>query len=98
MALKYIYTLILIAGFGTKGYLQNITILPYLQDASPHSINILWETDGDNESIVEWGENEELTFSSFGIAYTSEGDFKVFTITPPSSFYFMPKRQFNRRY
>ncbi|MEZ4891727.1 MAG: fibronectin type III domain-containing protein [Saprospiraceae bacterium] len=34
---------------------QNISIQPYLQDATPQSIFILWETDSEEESIVEWG-------------------------------------------
>ena len=34
---------------------QIIKVQPYLQDASPNSIYILWETDSMDESIVEWG-------------------------------------------
>ena len=35
-------------------------IQPYLQDANPNSIKVLWETSNGEESIVEWGENEKL--------------------------------------
>ena len=52
---------------------QNITILPYLQDAHPTSIYIMWETDADEESIVEWGFDDQLGNETIGVAYTSEG-------------------------
>jgi hypothetical protein len=56
---------------------QTITIQPYLQDASPHSISILWETDSEEESIVEWGPTEALGNQTLGIAYPSSGDARV---------------------
>ena len=56
---------------------QNITIQPYLQDAHPNRISILWETDSDEESIVEWGLTNSLGNSTIGIAYPSEGDARV---------------------
>lgn len=52
---------------------QTITIQPYLQDANPNSIFILWETDSQEESIVEWGNTEALGNETIGIAYTSNG-------------------------
>lgn len=52
---------------------QEITIKPYLQDASPHSIYILWETDSGAESLVEWGLTDTLGNHSEGISYASEG-------------------------
>ena len=33
----------------------NLVVEPYLQNATPNSINILWETDSESESILEWG-------------------------------------------
>jgi hypothetical protein len=56
---------------------QSITIQPYLQDASPHSISVLWETDSEEESIVEWGSTEALGNQTLGIAYPSSGDARV---------------------
>ncbi len=47
-------------------YSQLILIQPYLQDAQPNSIKILWETDGGEESIVEWGPTPELGHSATG--------------------------------
>lgn len=50
---------------------QTITIQPYLQDVTPQSINILWETDANAESIVEWGQTTELGNTTLGISYPS---------------------------
>ncbi|MEL6835863.1 MAG: FN3 domain-containing metallophosphoesterase family protein [Bacteroidota bacterium] len=52
---------------------QSIRIQPYLQDVEPNQAHILWETDSEEESIVEWGLTEALGFETSGIAYTSEG-------------------------
>ncbi len=48
---------------------QNIIVPPYLQDASPHSILISWETDSLTQSIVEWGLTENLGESTMGGAF-----------------------------
>ena len=56
---------------------QEITSQPYLQDVSPHEIYILWETDSNEESIVEWGETESLGNSTEGIAYVSNGSLRI---------------------
>lgn len=56
---------------------QVITIQPYLQDASPNDIYILWETDMEEQSIVEWGLTESLGNSTEGISYPSDGDAKI---------------------
>ncbi len=37
-----------------------ILVQPYLQDAEPNSIVIMWETTSGEESIVEWGTTEKL--------------------------------------
>ncbi|MCB0644470.1 MAG: metallophosphoesterase family protein, partial [Phaeodactylibacter sp.] len=52
---------------------QTITIQPYLQDVSPHEISILWETDAETESVVEWGLSDTLGNTATGSAYTSNG-------------------------
>lgn len=56
---------------------QSIRIQPYLQDAEPNAIHILWETDNGEESIVEWGLSEDLGFETTGTAYASNGDARV---------------------
>ncbi len=54
-----------------SGQAQNILIGPYLQDATPHSMYILWETDSGDESIVEWGLEANLGKSTSGTAVTT---------------------------
>lgn len=61
-------------------YAQNIKVQPYLQDASPHSIFILWETDGSDESIVEWGLTNALGNLTSGIAQPSQGNNRIHTV------------------
>src|SRR5690606_12119349 len=46
-----------------------LLIQPYLQDAEPNSIKIMWETSKGEESIVEWGLTPKLGKKSKGIAY-----------------------------
>ena len=45
-----------------------ILVQPYLQDAEPNSIVIMWETSSGEESIVEWGTTEKLGKKAFGKA------------------------------
>lgn len=37
-----------------------ILVKPYLQDVSPNSAYVMWETSSGSESVVEWGETEAL--------------------------------------
>ena len=56
---------------------QTIKVQPYLQDASPNSIFILWETDSVSESIVEWGLTNALGNTAIGTANSSVNDAKI---------------------
>ena len=69
--------LFLLNFLGAHSNAQNISIQPYLQDATPHSIFILWETDSEEESIVEWGTTNALGNESVGISYISNGTARV---------------------
>ena len=60
---------------------QNITIQPYLQDAGPHTISILWGTDGDEESIVEWGLTDSLGNKTIGITDSIVGPARVHEVS-----------------
>ena len=53
---------------------QTIKVQPYLQDASPNSIYILWETDSISEAIVEWGLSDALGNTTIGTSQNSLGD------------------------
>ena len=37
------------------GFSQNFVVTPYLQNGSPTSMTILWETDDPNDGYVDWG-------------------------------------------
>ena len=56
---------------------QIIKVNPYLQDATPHSIVIMWETDTNEESTVEWGLTNALGEEISGTAFTSEGNARI---------------------
>ncbi len=53
-----------------------IEVQPYLQDAEPHQITIMWQTNQGEESIVEWGLSSKLGTktkgTSFDINYTEK--------------------------
>ena len=61
-------------------FTQVIKVNPYLQDASPNSIFILWETDFGEESIVEWGESEVLGNITLGSFEISVGTSRIHTV------------------
>ncbi len=44
-------------------------VKPYLQDAEPTSIKIMWETSSEGESIVEWGRTPKLAENTSGTSY-----------------------------
>lgn len=56
---------------------QTIYIQPYLQDALPNSIYILWETDDQNNGTVEWGLTEDLGNSVTATSEVIEGAYRV---------------------
>lgn len=60
---------------------QNINVGPYLQDAEPSSIKIMWETSSGNESTVEWGTSNALGNSSSGIFIAGNGLSRIHTTT-----------------
>ena len=53
---------------------QTFSVLPYLQDASPHEMVVLWETTAGEESIVEWGlAADALENTATGISFSPAG-------------------------
>ena len=53
---------------------------PYLQNATQSSIYILWETDSNIESMVEWGAWPDLGEIATGTSITSYGSNKLHTV------------------
>jgi hypothetical protein len=56
---------------------QSIKVQPYLQNASPNSVFILWETDSLTESIVEWGLTDGLGNMTVGTSSNSVGTAQI---------------------
>ena len=72
---------------------QEFIVQPYLQNATPNSISILWETDSDSPSIVEWGLVQFLNESTSGNSFTNYGNSKIHTVeltdlTPNTRYYY----------
>lgn len=47
---------------------QNFIVKPYLQDATPNSITIMWETDYGDDSVVKWGLDTNVENTTTSIA------------------------------
>jgi hypothetical protein len=56
---------------------QTFNVKPYLQNATPTSIHIMWETTFGDESIVNWGESDGLGNSTLGEAQTGQGNYRI---------------------
>jgi acid phosphatase type 7 len=67
--------------FCTFAFSVNIKVSPYLQDASPHEITIMWETDSNEQSIVEYGLNISLGNIEIGSSQISSGLSQIHTVT-----------------
>ena len=57
-----------------------LVVNPYLQNATPNSMHILWETDSDSQTIVEWGLSPFLTESTSGTSFSNYGNSKIHTV------------------
>ncbi len=86
---------ILLASFflSTLGFSQTINVQPYLQDAEPTSIRIMWETTNSDESLVEWGTTQALGNSTSGAAFVGSGasrmhDTQLTDLTPATRYYY----------
>ena len=55
-------------------------VYPYLQDATPNSMYVLWETDSESQSIVEWGEYAFLTEATTGTSFINYGNSRIHTV------------------
>lgn len=72
---------------------QSILVNPYLQLALPTSIHILWETNTNNESIVQYGTTGDLGSSVSGTAFNSLGgtihhDVLISGLMPGTRYYY----------
>ena len=70
-----------------------LMVKPYLQSATPNSIKILWETDSDSQTTLEWGLGQFLTESTEGSSFSNYGTSKIHTVeltnlTPNTRYYY----------
>lgn len=56
---------------------QTINTGPWLQDAEPSSIRIMWETTTGDESTVQWGTTQALGGSASGTVITGNGNSRI---------------------
>ncbi len=74
------YPLALLVG-ATGLHAQTLLVQPYLQDAEPDRMSILWETSAGTESTVEYGTTVSLGGTASGTAFTSSGTNLIHTVT-----------------
>ena len=55
-------------------------VKPYLQNATPNSIYILWETDSNSDTRVEWGTSTFLGNITSGTALYNSGNSQIHTV------------------
>ena len=58
----------------------DLVVEPYLQNATPNSMTILWETDSNSLSKVEWGQTQFLDQSTLGSSFINYGDSRIHTV------------------
>jgi len=71
----------------------NLIVEPYLQNATPNSMHILWETDSDSQTLVEWGLSPFLSESTIGTSFSNYGNSKIHTaelinLNPDTRYYY----------
>lgn len=75
---------------------QNILVQPYLQNAAPDSVIIMWETDSGTETEVLWGPDSNLGNMATGVAAASQGGAFIHTtalpgLSPATRYYYRAK-------
>ncbi len=76
MSFKHLSLFVLLV-FSSLLTAQSIKVQPYLQDANPNSIRILWETTEGEESVVEWGLTPALGNNTSGTSELSSGTAQI---------------------
>lgn len=89
MKKTFINTLFLINSFL---FAQVIVVQPYLQDAEPNRMTIMWETDFNSATSIDFGTTSSLGTVVSGSAETGSGSSQIHTVTltglSPATTYF----------
>ena len=72
MKRKWIIGALLLLPVAASGH--ELVVQPYLQNASPNAMHVMWETDGGDETVVEWGATDALGQTTTGDAFAGWGD------------------------
>jgi len=71
---------------------QTILVQPYLQDAEPNRMSVLWETTSSTVSTVQYGTTNALGSTATGTSFVSNGTNRVHSVTitglSPATIYF----------
>ncbi|MBK6549149.1 MAG: fibronectin type III domain-containing protein [Flavobacteriales bacterium] len=73
--------LLALAVLATAATAQTMLVQPYLQDAEPQRMTILWETSSGTESTVQYGTTVALGSSGGGSSFISNGTALMHTVT-----------------
>ena len=70
-----------------------LIVQPYLQNATPTSMTILWETNSESPSRLEWGQQQFLTEVTLGSSIANYGNSRIHTVeltdlTPNTRYYY----------
>jgi len=90
-------TLLLSINVKSQNKELNFVVKPYLQDAEPHSIIVMWESSLPDESIVEYGTTKKLGKTAKGISFdinysdTRVHEVKLTGLKPFTSYYYRVK-------
>lgn len=91
--LKLVSGLIFLSGVSIG---QSIVVKPYLQNAEPTSIKIMWETSSGTESTVQYGTSNALGSTENGGAENGKGSSQIHTteisnLQPNTKYYYRAK-------
>lgn len=77
--------IIIISHFGLFLWSQQIIVQPYLQNASPISMTIMWEVDNVGTGMVEWGLTPfDLNNSANSTSQVGNNNSRIHTVILPS--------------
>jgi len=90
---KIIQNIIYIVFTGSLLFPVELIVQPYLQNATPTSMTILWETDSESPSRLEWGQQQFLTEVILGSSIANYGNSRIHTVeltdlTPNTRYYY----------
>lgn len=80
-----------------SAFSQTIVVLPYLQNGSPTSMTIMWETDASNDGFIDWGiSTGMLSNTVISTSISGEGSNRIHTakitgLTDDSKYYYQAR-------